>query len=62
LRGAALVERLPVPHLHLAGELVVGGLRSQHREQGIEQRQVHHLARAAVHFDLAQRHHDRAVA
>ena len=48
--------------LHLAGELVVGGLRAQHREQGIEQRQVHHLALAAVHLDLAQRHHHRAVA
>ena len=49
-------------HLHLAGQLVVGGLRAQHREQRIEQRQVHHLALAAVHLDLAQRHHHRAVA
>ena len=50
------------PHLHLAGELVVRGLRPQHGEQRIEQRQVERLALAAVHFDLAQRHHDGAIA
>ncbi len=49
-------------HLDLAGEPVVGGLRPQHREQWIEQRQVEHLARAAVDLDLAQRHQHRAIA
>jgi len=49
-------------HLHLSGQPVVGGLRTQHREQRIEQRQVQHLAVAAVHLDLAQRHHHGAVA
>ena len=41
---------------------MVGGLRPQHREQRIEQRQVEHLALAAVHLDLAQRHQRGTVA
>src|SRR5207244_1747868 len=41
--------------LHLAREAIARRLRPEHREERIEERQVDHLALAAVHLDFTQR-------
>ena len=48
--------------LELAGEPEVGHLRAEDRQHRLEQRQVDHLARSALHPHAPQRHHRRAGA
>ena len=47
------------PLLRAAGEPVVGGLGPERVEDRVEQRQVDHLAPAAVHLHLPERRHGR---
>ena len=55
--GAAAGARL-----QLAGEAEVGGLRAEDGQRRLEQRQVDHLAGAALHARAPQRHHRGAGA
>jgi hypothetical protein len=60
LRGAAVVERLPVrTFAQFAAGLVARGLRAHEGKQRFQQRQIDHLPHAAADFDMAQRDHHR---